>query len=64
MAFICFHGEARSEELPVLGNVKGPLELEMGVVVVIHELGDGVVVATGDHAGRSFFSIDCRSSAS
>jgi hypothetical protein len=36
--------------LPVLLDVKGPLELQVGLLVIIDELGDGVVMATGHHA--------------
>lgn len=31
----------------------------MGVVVVVEELGHGVVVAAGQHAGGGFFGVDC-----
>ncbi len=36
--------------LPVLLDVKGPLELEVRLVVVVDELGDGFVVASAEHA--------------
>ena len=36
--------------LPVLGDVEAPLELEVLLLVIIDEAGDGVVVATGEHA--------------
>lgn len=36
--------------LPVLLDVECPFEGEVVLVVVVDELGDGVVVATGDHA--------------
>lgn len=45
--------------LPILGNVERPLEQEVGVVVVVEELGHGVVVAAGQHAGGGFFGVDC-----
>lgn len=44
--------------LPLLGDVESPLKQEMGVVVVVEELGDGVVVAAGDHAGGSLLLVD------
>jgi hypothetical protein len=47
-----------SNSFPVLLDVKGPLELQMGVVVIVDELGDGLVVATAEHAGRSGFGLD------
>jgi len=31
----------------------------MGVVVIVDELGDGLVVATAEHAGRGGFGLDC-----
>ena len=43
---------------PVLGNVKGPLELQVGMVIIIDKLGDGIVVTTGNHAGRSFLVVN------
>ena len=36
--------------LPVFGNVEGPLEGEMCLMVIIDEGGDRSVVATGNHA--------------
>jgi hypothetical protein len=36
--------------LPVLGNVEAPLELQVRLLVVVDEAGDGVVVATSEHA--------------
>jgi hypothetical protein len=47
-----------SSSFPVLLDVKGPLELQMGVVVIVDELGDGFVVATAEHAGGSGFWLD------
>lgn len=40
-------------DLPVLGNIKRPLEQQVRVFIVIDELGDGIVVTTGKHAGGS-----------
>jgi hypothetical protein len=50
-----------SRLFPVLLDVERPLELQMDVVVVIDELGDGGVVATGEHAGRCSLGFDCTS---
>lgn len=41
----------KSPNLPVLLDVERPLELEMGVVVVVDEFGHGIIVAAGQHAG-------------
>ena len=46
-------------DLPIFGNVERPLEQEMGVVVVVEELGHGIVVSAGQHAGGGFFGVDC-----
>lgn len=46
--------------LPVLGDVEGPLEEEVGVVIIIEELGDSVVVAAGNHARGSLLFVDCK----
>jgi hypothetical protein len=47
-----------SSSFPVLLDIEGPLELQMGVVVVVDEFGDGLVVATTEHAGGSGFGLD------
>jgi hypothetical protein len=47
-----------SSSFPVLLDVKGPLELQMGVVIIVDELGDGLVVATAEHAGGGGFWLD------
>jgi hypothetical protein len=39
-----------TKRLPVLLDVKGPLELEVLVLVVVGEDGDGFVVAAEEHA--------------
>lgn len=44
--------------LPVLGDVEGPFEEEVGVVVIVDELGHGVVVAAGDHARGGLLLVD------
>jgi hypothetical protein len=49
---------ARSS-FPVLLDVERPLELQMDVVVVVDELGDGLVVATAEHARRGGLGLDC-----
>lgn len=45
--------------LPVLADVEAPLELEMGLLVVIDEAGHGVVMAAREHAGGSLLLLDC-----
>ena len=45
--------------LPVLLDVERPLELQMGLVVVVDEFGNGGVVATAEHARGSGFGFDC-----
>lgn len=44
---------------PVLLDVEGPLELHVDVVVIVDELGDGGVVASGEHARGSSLGLDC-----
>jgi hypothetical protein len=44
--------------LPVLLDVKGPVKLEVRLVVVIDELGHGVVVAASNHACWSRLRFD------
>lgn len=44
--------------LPVLLDVERPLELQVGVVVVVGELGHGLVVPASQHAGRGGFGLD------
>ena len=44
---------------PVLFDVEGPLELQVDLVVIIDELGDGSVVATAEHARGSGLRFDC-----
>jgi hypothetical protein len=48
-----------SNRSPVLLDVEGPLELQMGLVVVVDELGDGLVVAAAEHAGGRGLGLDC-----
>ena len=43
---------------PVLLDVERPLELQMGVVVIVDELGDGLVVAAEEHARGCGFGLD------
>lgn len=44
--------------LPFLLDLESPVELEMCVVVVVNELGDGLVFASGDHAGGRGIGLD------
>jgi hypothetical protein len=44
--------------VPVLLDVERPLELQVGVVVIVDELGDGLVVAAAEHARGSGFRFD------
>ena len=44
--------------LPFLGDVEAPLELEVLLLVVVNEAGDGVVVAAGEHAGWRLLLLD------
>jgi hypothetical protein len=43
---------------PVLLDIERPLELQMGVLVVVDELGDGLVVATAEHARRGGLGLN------
>jgi hypothetical protein len=43
---------------PVLLDVERPLELQVSVVVIIDELGNGLVVATTEHTRRGGFGLD------
>jgi hypothetical protein len=47
-----------SSSFPVLLDVEGPLELQMGVVVIVDEFGDGLIVAAAEHAGGGGFGLD------
>ncbi len=44
-----------TRSLPVLGNVKRPVELEMGFVVIIGESNACLIVTTSQYAGWSLF---------
>ena len=44
---------------PVLLDVEGPGELQVGLVVVVDELGHSGVVATAEHARGSRLGFDC-----
>ena len=44
--------------LPVLLDVERPLKLQMGVVVVVDELGDGLVVASSEYARGCGLGLD------
>lgn len=58
----CGHRAARSRSRshlrPVLLDVEGPLELEVRLVVVVDEFGDGLVVSSADHARRGRLALD------
>jgi hypothetical protein len=43
---------------PILLDIEGPLELQMGVVIIVDELGNGLIVATAEHAGWSGLGLD------
>ena len=43
---------------PVLGDVERPLELQVLVLVIIHEGGDGGVVTASEHASWSILLGD------
>jgi len=45
--------------LPILLDFESPFELQVSLLVVVHELGHSVVFAPGQHAGRSSFRFDC-----
>jgi hypothetical protein len=45
--------------LPVLCNVKRPLELQVSLLVVVYEGADCGIVATSKHSGRGVFFGDC-----
>lgn len=45
--------------LPVLGNVKGPLEFQVFLLVVVDKGGDGVIVTAGQHTGGGLLFLDC-----
>jgi hypothetical protein len=48
-----------SRSFPVLLDIKRPLELQVGVVVVVDELGDSLVVATTEHARWGGLRLNC-----
>jgi hypothetical protein len=50
--------QARRSLLPVLGDVKGPLELEVLLLVVVDEGRYGVVVTASEHARGGLFLVD------
>jgi hypothetical protein len=51
-----------ASSFPVLFDIERPLELEMGVVVIVDKFGDGFVVAAAEHAGWSGFGFNYRRS--
>lgn len=40
----------KEKPLPILRDIERPLELQMGVVIVVHESGESGVMASGQHA--------------
>jgi hypothetical protein len=48
-----------SHRSPVLLDIERPFELQMGLVVVVDELGDGLVVAAAEQARRRSLGLDC-----
>lgn len=54
-----FRNADKQENLPVLADIETPLKLKVLLLIVVNEAGDGVVVATGEHAGRSLLLLDC-----
>jgi hypothetical protein len=50
--------DTAKKSLPILCNVERPFEQEMGLVVVVDELGDSVVVSSGEHSGGGLFGVD------
>jgi hypothetical protein len=54
--------ELISHRLPVFANVEAPLELKMRLLIIVNEAGNGIVVATCEHAGRSLLLLDCKMS--
>lgn len=50
--------EMKSLDLPILGDIERPLEQQVSVVIVVDELGDGIVVTAGKHAGGGLFLVD------
>lgn len=48
-----------NRSFPVLRDIKRPFELEMGVIVIVNELGNGIVVSSSNHARRGFLLVDC-----
>lgn len=52
------HHQSRPGSFPVLLDIERPLELQVGVVVIIDEFGEGFVVAAADHARRGGFGFN------
>ena len=50
--------KAEARDLPVLGDVKAPLEREVSLLVVVNKAGQSVVVAAGKHATWGFLLVD------
>lgn len=45
--------------LPVLSNLKGPIELEMGLLVVVNKARGNMVCASDEHAAWGRLFLDC-----
>lgn len=55
--------EANERHLPLLDDVEGPVELEVGLLVIIDEGGCSGVVTTSDHTGWGIFFSNCEEKA-
>ena len=45
---------------PIFGDVEGPLEFQVCMMIIVNELGDSFVVASGEHARRSLLRSEFR----
>lgn len=52
-----------NQSFPILLDVEGPLELQVGVLVIVDKLGHGFVVATAEHTRGCGLRLDCGMSA-
>lgn len=46
-------------QLPILLDLESPVKLQMGVVVVVNELGDSLVFTSSNHARGRSVGLDC-----
>lgn len=44
--------------LPLFRNIERPFELQVGMVIIVDEFGDCIIVASSHHAARCFVGID------